>query len=265
MAGPVSVAMEPSRSSVPIAVPSPSAPASSSLQATAMAALDTNTAQELSGCQNCEYREAEVSLSGEDEVVTLTSEEGGPVVTLSVPAGLTSAGVGQISVQFARERDSYVVEEDGSSTIKSAVVDITLVVDGQVITQLDEPLEICLTFSEGQVPPSREELCLSYFDVLRQEWRCEDLGLTLNAEGQFCGETGHLTSFALLLGGDTGSSGEYFPQSTIAWISLGFLVGALVFVIFGVVAVELRYLKKRREDHVMYRQLGSKMKSISES
>lgn len=213
----------------------------------------------LAGCQDCEYQETEETLSGEDRSITLNSEEGGPVVTLSVPGSLTEGTGGTINVQFARERNSLGSTD---SPLKSAVVDITLTVEDQVVTQLADPIEICLT-DANQFENVSPTLCLGFFDVQQQEWLCEDLSLSLNAQGQWCGETGHLTSFALLLGGDTGSSGEYFPQSTIAWISLGFIAGAIIIVVLGVGAVEIRYRNKYRVERRMYRTLDDRMRSLS--
>lgn len=260
MAGPVT----PTSTAIlrsPASSASPSASASPGTSQVPGSATGTTT-QTLSGCTNCEIQQKEVILSGTDQQVTLSSDDSGPVVTLSIPGSLSDgARQSTIDVQFARERDPL---DGGESVVQSAVVDITLIVDGQVVTQLSEPLEICLTFPDPLVVPPEQDLCLGYFDVSQQEWVCEDLRLTPNdAQGQLCGLTGHLTSFALLLGGDTGSSGEYFPQSTIAWLSLGFIAGALVVIVLATGLIEVRFRRKKSLEHKAYRNIDSRIRNLS--
>jgi len=219
------------------------------------------SAEDLSGCVDCETQQIQVALTGSEEIVTLASDDGGAIVTLSVPAAYSQSALSSaIQVQSAQDRDPYASAE---SDLKSAVVDIVLVVDGQIVTDLSEPLEICLTFVDD--PVGLDDLCLSYFDVDRQEWRCEDSSLTTNAAGQMCGTTPHLTSFALLLGGDIGSTGAYFPQETIAWISLGFIAGALVVIALGVGAIEIRYQRKRFADSRDFNRIHNHLQLYSSS
>jgi len=223
--------------------------------------VDSGTTETLSGCEDCELQESQVTLSREDQTVVLTSEEGGPIVTLSIPGSLIAgAERGQVDIQSARERNPI---GDRESVVRSAVVDITLTVDGKVVTQLSDPIEICLTIANTLDAPPQDELCLGYFNVNQQEWVCEDLALSLNAEGQLCGETGHLTSFALLLGGALGSSGEYFPQSTIAWLSLGFIAGALVVIVISIGVIEVRFKRKMLHEKKVYRNLDSRIRNLS--
>ena len=144
--------------------------------------------------------------------------------------------------------------------LSSTVLNITLL-DGQgnSITQLDSPLTICLALPNNTKKDKR--VCLSYYDERKNDWRCEDDCLTTvgnNAaagetkrENLLCGQTSHLTNFALLLKGndreDPCKSGD---NNTLAWISLGMVGGAILFVFLSVVMVEVlfrwRYYKQRR-------------------
>jgi len=62
-------------------------------------------------------------------------------------------------------------------------------------------------------------------------------------------ETGHLTSFALLLGGGAnGQGGDGCGSNydyTLSWISFGFIVGAIIFVFIGAALIEFKYRYRR--------------------
>merc|ERR1712137_250526 len=68
--------------------------------------------------------------------------------------------------------------------------------------------------------------------------------------GQLCGETDHLTSFALLLGAGTGSDdcGSGAMDYTLFWISVALLITAclLVFISMIVVEVRIRVIRQKR-------------------
>ena len=99
--------------------------------------------------------------------------------------------------------------------------------------------------------------CLGYFDVISQEWVCEDRDVNEKLTDLFCGFTGnfdllfsfsrflifllldHLTNFALLLDGNGNDSSD--PISfVIAYLSAIFVFVALIFILFGVLLVEIR-------------------------
>ena len=132
-------------------------------------------------------------------------------------------------------------------------MNITLL-DGQgnSITQLDSPLTICLALPN--TTKKGEEVCLSYYDERKDKWICEDECLTTSpakgnrsnegtsAEGYFlCGRTAHLTNFALLLTGNGADSCQPDNQdSTLAWISLGMVIGAILLVALCGFVIEMR-------------------------
>jgi hypothetical protein len=133
--------------------------------------------------------------------------------------------------------------------LSSAVLNITLS-DGQgrSITELDLPLTVCLALSNNT--KKDERVCLSYYDEKKGKWRCEDECLTninnrKNGTGNLlCGETGHLTNFALLLSGQRGGQEEDPCQSisrdlTLSWVSLGFVLGAFVLIVLCGLVIEV--------------------------
>jgi len=216
---------------------------------------------------DCEIHEAQITLTGEDEVVALSSDAGQPLLTLSIPGELTqdASQGGVMNILLARERNpvegakNAAASGSGTSPLPSAVVDITLQVDGQVMTSLVQPLQICLWRETGDLSVS--DYCLAYYDVVGLQWLCQDVRLALNSDGQYCGDTDHLTSFALLLGGDTGSSGEYFPESTIAWLSLGFIAGALVIITLAIGIIEVQFRIYRSRARKAFRRLNDQIHS----
>ena len=62
-----------------------------------------------------------------------------------------------------------------------------------------------------------------------------------------CGQTDHLTNFALLLvGSDADDPCLSGKDNTLAWVSLGMVAGAVVVVVFSVVLLEIRMRWKNR-------------------
>ena len=127
--------------------------------------------------------------------------------------------------------------------LSTVVLNITLL-DGQgnSITQLNSPLTICLALVKE--PKKGEKLCLGFFDETKAKWRCEDECLTSVTKGNakidnlLCGQTGHLTNFALLVTGSDEVDPCEAGRNTLSWISLGMVGGAILVVAFCVVLVE---------------------------
>lgn len=71
----------------------------------------------------------------------------------------------------------------------------------------DEPMSVCLQHAEaGDVDLNNH--CLGFLDEGQDppEWKCEDSCLEDVGDNWLCGKTDHLTNFAILLGGEGGSS-----------------------------------------------------------
>ena len=142
----------------------------------------------------------------------------------------------------------------------SEILDITLVgEDGNLVTKLSPQLTIC--FPRPNVTRKSERVCLSFFNERKAKWECEDECLTTtdNAGDTVCGQTDHLTNFALLLMGGSSQKDQDPCQSvsqneTLSWISLGMVIGAILIVAVGVVAVEVRTrVERTRLEGVLHR------------
>jgi len=162
----------------------------------------------------------------------------GRVGSLIIPRGL-SGNSDSLEVSFTRNTDAAA-----DSSVGSIILSIELFDDsGAPITQLDEKLTICLAASS--LPGiDRDAICLSYYDVVEERWICEDNNLVDTIEeGQLCGDTPHLTNFALLLSGDGSSAGW---DNTMSWLTLGFTIGALVIIALSVMVLELHIRRQKR-------------------
>jgi hypothetical protein len=143
---------------------------------------------------------------------------------------------------------------NSNQQVASTVLNITLLDSrNNTITQLDSPLTICLAQSNGTKKGEKE--CLGYFDENKSKWRCEDKCLSnIRNKGDkakerekgniVCGQTGHLTNFALLFAG--AGKGEDPCQSkskdnVLPWLSLGLIIGAILVVALSALIIEVYY------------------------
>jgi len=131
----------------------------------------------------------------------LTRREGGRIVSddgdavLSVPPGALPVDV----ASTIKTVESTEVDAQRSSQI----VEVTLFdADGNEISQLDEPVTVCLKADTSKAGDG----CLGYYDETSKTWKCEDECLKSN-DDLLCGQTDHFTSFAILLGGSGGGKG----------------------------------------------------------
>ena len=183
-------------------------------------------------------------------VVELFNSEGTTLALLLAPV--------ELSTQLNTTLTLSIVEKVPSSQsdqLESSVVEITLVNDQNTsVTELDYPLTICLPRSTSKGVKSRD-ICLSFFDTEESEWRCQDECLIERGD-LLCGQTDHLTDYALFLSG-TGQgshkgnkcgSDSASGDDSIFWASFGMILGASFIVCLCVVANEsLIYWKHRRQ------------------
>ncbi len=94
------------------------------------------------------------------------------------------------------QRETPVRPRDEARTFTGPVFDLTMIpfMTGDV-------LEVCLDAKGASPDPGT---CLGFFDEATSTWKCQDECLKKNTKGQLCGNTDHLTTFAILLtgGGD---------------------------------------------------------------
>ena len=88
-------------------------------------------------------------------------------------------------------------------------------------------------------------------------WKCQDPCLSRNKDNSVCGETGHFTSFAILVDGINGNKGCLSTSDNIdelvSYLSLAAVGVAIIFIFIGVTLVELyrQILKCRLNDDML--------------
>jgi hypothetical protein len=166
------------------------------------------------------------------------------VATLFIPFGLTNRPNTTLTITYV----SNVPDSFSNQGLGGTILDITLEdAEDNAITQLDAPLVLCFNRPNRTIATKDREACLSYFDVQKEKWVCEDECLSYTSkEEQLCGASDHLTNFALLLTGAAGGNANADPCSsssldnTLAWVSLGMVAGAILIVCLCVIVIEVR-------------------------
>ena len=177
-------------------------------------------------------------------LVELSNPGGDLLGSLFVPPNLSNQANTTLTIIYTAQPPSA----SGDQRLASDILEITLV-DSQdnLITQLDEPLTICFPLPSVQNKTKKiGKVCLGYYKERKDKWICEDQCLTTvgkngSSSGLLCGQSSHLTNFALLLGGQAGSSDPCSSKegNTLAWVSLGMVAGAIVLVALSVVLFEV--------------------------
>ena len=157
------------------------------------------------------------------------------IVPELAPSGaiITSGGV-----------DAELVSASDTSAVVSVIINLEI---ADPVESLGGQVEICL--EADNTINSSDDVCLGFLDESAEppEWICEDRCLQEASDGLFCGSTDHFTNFALLLDlsddNDCNSSGD---QDVFVWLSLGFLIAALIIILIAVALIETKYMLKNR-------------------
>jgi hypothetical protein len=152
------------------------------------------------------------------------------------------------------------------SLVLSSIVELTLFdSDGNEISLLENSVKVCL-----EVPETEEDLCLSYLDtsVSPPEWKCQDPCLTRENSTYVCGDTGHFTSFAVLLdgtGGDGCGGDSSGANIIIQWLSFSSLILAGGLIIGSVVVLEVWQRRQRgnKKRGAVHRAAGRRQKMLA--
>ena len=187
------------------------------------------------GCSNCDVTTLDVDLDTDNSRnIELVNTNGNTEGLIFVPSAL----VGNLEVIVATSSQSNIVGD--------TIVDINLFNEfGESVTTLDSPIEICLFYNGNE---NTEDLCLGYYEESTEKWICEDECLQ-NEDDTLCGESPHLTSFALLLSGGNGRNRDNDPCGTdsfqflYSWLSLAFVGCALCCILFAIIVIELFFLQ----------------------
>ena len=172
-------------------------------------------------------------------VVNLVTDQGVTVGSVSLPATITNSG-GQLQANFVAVNSTSLLPNPGG--VGAVILDLSLTdSNGEAVTQLEEPIEICFDAPNNKKGKGGS-LCLGFFDVKKNRWQCQDPCLT-QQNGTFCGQTDHLTSFALLLQGlgNTDPCASDSSGRVLVWLSLAFVCVAIIAVLVGVVIIEIRH------------------------
>ena len=215
--------------------PSSTAASTSTAQVSGSFVVDPVLESLTRGCTDCEVSQVTVnsafSAGNLPTLLELLSPGGDLVGRTTLPSELNGSSNATLSITYV----SNIPANLSNQQLGSTILDITpFDGTGNPVTQLANPLTICLE------PPatigSHERVCLSYYDERKSKWVCEDRCLTNTGkkEGLFCGETGHLTNFALLLSGGAAESSDpcvsVSHDNILPWVSLG-LVGAAIIIV----------------------------------
>jgi len=259
------VSETPTRSAIPAgpedipslvpAPPSPSASLRPSIPATATPSNPQISVPGFEDCQDCDVGSVRVFTEGSGDgptVVDITLPGGELIGTVVIPPTFISSGYVAMDITFVTN-----LPQRGNIERGNTILDINLYDEfGNSIHELPDPLEICIAEEADE-----DDACLGYYDVTNREWICEDECLKRENDS-YCGETDHLTNFAVLLGGSGGgrSGGDpcesYSPNYLFAWLSLAAVALACCCIIVGILAVEMKMRKKQYNHHRSFRNMS---------
>lgn len=190
-------------------------------------------------CNGCQTGSTDVSFTGSQLPVSLNLEDGGGnEATVIIPENVVPGG-DDLGFDLAVSYDSGILS-----------VILTRSDTGEPITSLNEPIELCLGELRGE---DTNDVCLGFFDEETGDWECEDCSVQ-HRGASTCGQTDHLTNFAILLNSnDRSQKCETDSDLLFAWLSLGFVLAAIILIIIAIALIELWYLSK---DFKKYRTLA---------
>eukprot|EP01103_Thecamoeba_quadrilineata_P010141 TRINITY_DN2108_c0_g1_i3.p1 TRINITY_DN2108_c0_g1~~TRINITY_DN2108_c0_g1_i3.p1 ORF type:complete len:793 (-),score=84.64 TRINITY_DN2108_c0_g1_i3:43-2421(-) len=150
-----------------------------------------------------------------------------------------SEGQARAYIKSSSEELLYELGTLDDPAIISSVLEL-VTVNGQALSRT---ITLCFVVADDFVPQetTQDKLdckivkrngCLAYHSSETKEWECQDRSLEekeLNGKKTVCGDTPHLTSFAVLLSSSTVSTGLCQSHSrTLVWLSLALLILAIV-------------------------------------
>ena len=147
-----------------------------------------------------------------------------------------------------------------SNQVASSILDITLLNEFGISIQPSNNIEICFNVNDNI---DKDDSCLGFFNEETKEWECEDRCLKEKNDNEekedlLCGETNHLTNFAILFSGAGlgGGCGDDNFDYTVLYLSIGFavLICCLAFLfIFSTYTRPMRRLLLGKEAYRIYK------------
>lgn len=205
-------------------------------------------------CNKCEFGETQFVIQPEsygsqndenESIIILQTSEGSNIGSLIIPSNIVGTNT-ILDVSYVSNFNHL------SSNLGNSIIDITLTDElGNNISNLADDLIICFTDNDVD-----DDTCLSFFNTFTRQWECEDECLQ-QKDGEYCGKTNHLTSFALLFNGiDGGNDCDNSNYNEVyGWISLGMLIFAIIIISIAVIGNEIRYKMKKRKIHRLLHSL----------
>ena len=100
---------------------------------------------------------------------------------------------------------------------------------------------------------------MAYYNLVSNEWVCEDK-CPDKSKNMICGETKHLTSFALLLGGKA-SSCDSSDETIFAWLSLAFVGFAIVICVIVAIGFEINLAIRRKNQKNEFLEIQTRIET----
>ena len=113
-------------------------------------------------------------------------------------------------------------------------------------------------------------MCLGFINE-DNEWECVDECIELNEDGQYCGETDHFTSFAMLLNtsNDGNSNGCESSNNGITWItylSIASVGLALLIILTALFVGEILFrIKQKKKNDELQRFLDKTQQNMQDT
>ena len=162
---------------------------------------------------------------------------------------------------YAKSADSSLLAAANGNTpsvsLLSEAVDISL-----ASGEISGSLEICLNTNSK----SDKDACLGYIDEKTNEWKCEDYCLKSRNGSYSCGKTSHLTNFAILLQGGSGSKNKCGSEedyiTDTAYHDLILVIAIIVFVIIVAVIISIICINCPIFHSFLYGEEGARIKTL---
>lgn len=168
------------------------------------------------------------------EVTLPSSQE--PIAEVTIP------GLDEEAVLVVRLVDSQ--PRNGRSPVTQVLDLVVTAAGGDITTFSGEPVRLCFVGVRNA-----ENRCLGFVNK-RGAWECEDYCLS-TSDDKVCGNSSHLTNFALLLDNEGGSSSRCGASSQdwrLVWASAALVGVAICVVLIAIAAYEIRYRMAVRAD-----------------
>jgi hypothetical protein len=162
------------------------------------------------------------------EDIPFSSGEGDPIAELTIPS------LDDEAVLVVRELPSRLLPTN-SEAVTPAIDVVVMSPQGEVTQFSSDPVTLC--FFNVDTTDNR---CLGFIND-EGDWECEDYCLT-GSGGTVCGDSDHLTSFAILLdteGGSDSRCGSSSLDLRLVWASSALVICAVVMVLLVVAAYEV--------------------------